>query len=61
MTKSNYLERIATTGSRRAAIDAGIMPANIPIIMQIDRASVSIGPEIKTGKSNTLVNTTVKI
>ena len=56
-----YLERIAITGSSRAAIDAGIIPANIPMIMQIDRARVSIGPEIKIGKSNTLVNTTVKI
>jgi hypothetical protein len=41
-----YLLLMATTGSIRAAIDAGIMPANIPIIIQIEMASDRIPGEI---------------
>ncbi len=37
-----YLLRIATTGSIRAAIDAGMIPANIPIKIQIEMASERI-------------------
>ena len=41
-----YLLLIATTGSIRAAIDAGIMPANIPIEIQIEMASAKIPGDI---------------
>ncbi len=54
-----YLERIATTGSSRAAIDAGIIPANIPMIILIEIASINIPVEIKTGKLKTLLSTMV--
>ena len=51
-----YYDLIATTGSILAAIIAGIMPANIPILTQIEMANVNILPETKTGKSNTVDN-----
>ncbi len=40
-------------------MEAGIIPANIPMITQIEIAKVKIPVEIKTGKLNTLLNTTV--
>src|ERR1039457_4887657 len=55
-----YLDLMATTGSSREALYAGINPAAIPIIMHIDIASVRIPIEIKTGKLKILVRTIVK-
>src|ERR1017187_6922782 len=52
-----YLDLMATTGSSREALYAGINPAAIPIIMHIDIASVRIPIEIKTGKLKILVRT----
>ena len=49
---ANYFDRIATTGSNRAAIDAGIIPAKTPMVMQREIASVKMPGEIKTGKLN---------
>ena len=42
----HYLLLIATTGSIWAAMDAGIMPAAIPIPIQMEIASVSMPGEI---------------
>ena len=52
---------MATTGSKREAEYAGIIPANMPITMHIDIASISIPAEINTGKSNAFVRTTVNM
>ena len=45
-----YLLRIATTGSIFAAIDAGIIPASIPVKMQKITAPRNIPSEIETVK-----------
>ena len=37
---------MATTGSRREAVNAGINPAKIPMIIQIDMARVSMPAEM---------------
>ena len=37
---------MATTGSKREAIYAGIIPANIPMMIQIEMAKVSIPAEM---------------
>jgi hypothetical protein len=42
----NYFDRMATTGSMRAAISAGIIPDKIPITIQIEMASERIPAEI---------------
>jgi hypothetical protein len=46
---------MATTGSRREALNAGIRPARIPIIIQMEMARKRIPPDINTGKLNKLV------
>ena len=50
---------MATTGSRREALNAGIIPARMPIIIQIEMARKRIPPDIKTGKLNRLVKISV--
>ena len=50
---------MATTGSRRDALRAGMMPASMPIRMQSEIARKSMPPEMKTGKLNTLVRMSV--
>src|SRR5665213_883853 len=50
-----YLDLIATTGSMRAAVNAGIIPDKIPMMIQIDMARKRMPPETKTGKLNKLV------
>ena len=55
----SYLDRIATTGSSRAALKAGRMPARIPIITQSEIARNKMPPEIKTGKLKMLLSTSV--
>lgn len=50
-----YLDLIATTGSMRAAVKAGMIPDKIPMMIQIDMARNKIPPETKTGKLNRLV------
>ena len=54
--KSNliYFDRIATTGSSFAALEAGKIPAMIPTSRQTMIVAISIGIEIKIGKFNAL-------
>jgi hypothetical protein len=55
------LDRIATTGSNLAAEYAGMMPASMPMIMQMLIARERIPAEIKTGKLKRLLSIMVKI
>jgi hypothetical protein len=50
---------MATTGSRRDALKAGMMPARIPMMMQSEIARKRMPPEMKTGKLNTPVSMSV--
>ena len=51
---------MATTGSRREALKAGMMPARIPMMMQSEIARKRMPPEMKTGKLNTPVRMSVR-
>lgn len=51
---------MATTGSNCEAEYAGIIPANTPIITQIEIAMVRILADIYTGKLKRLVSTNVR-
>jgi hypothetical protein len=48
----NYLDLIATTGSILDAIIAGMIPANMPMAMQIKMAKPNIWVDTKIGKLN---------
>ena len=37
----NYFDRIAITGSRRAAIHAGIIPDKTPMMVEIDKPMIT--------------------